>query len=61
MRRKRKVNISHPEACCLTCFNCIPVGEGDHICSECGEPVVVISDYAPAEDYLKCGGEYYEK
>lgn len=44
---------------CETCSNCIPIGEGDHVCNECGEPVIVISDYAPADDYLKCGGMKY--
>lgn len=60
MGRKRKSNITRSEASCLTCSNCIPIGEGDHICNECGELVIVISDYAPAEDYLKCGGKYFE-
>ena len=61
MRRKRKSNIPRPEASCLGCANCIPIGEGDHICNECGEPVIVFSGYVPAEDYLKCGGNRYEK
>lgn len=60
MRKMRKVNIPYPNACCLTCTNCIPIGEGDHVCNECGEPAIVINDYAPAEDYLKCGGKYFE-
>lgn len=55
--RKR---IPHPEASCLTCSNCISIGEAD-VCNECGEPVIVISDYAPTGDYLKCGGKCYEK
>lgn len=56
-RRKKKSN----NANCETCFNCIPIGEGDHICDECGgESVLVISDYIPTDDYLKCGGHYYE-
>lgn len=54
MSRKKK------NVCCEYCGNCIPIGEGDHVCNECGEPVIVISDYEPAEDYLKCGGKYFE-
>lgn len=57
---KRKLRISHPEYSCLTCSNCIPIGEGDHICNECGEPKMVISDYAPTEEYMVCGGSQYE-
>lgn len=45
---------------CEYCENCIPIGEGDHVCNECGEPVIVISDYAPADNYLKCGGKCFE-
>lgn len=60
MRRKKKIHVSNQKPCCLTCSNCIPIGEGNHICNECGAPVIVISDYAPAEDYLKCGGIHYE-
>lgn len=59
-KHKRKSKIPHSEVCCLNCSNCIPIGEGDHICNECGEPVIVLRDYAPTEDYLKCGGEYFE-
>lgn len=49
---------------CETCDNCIAIGEGDHICyevkSDDGNPaVVVISDYLPTKDYLKCGGKKY--
>ena len=58
--RRKKINVSHLEACCLTCSNCIPIGEGDHICNECSEPVIVISNYAPTEEYLKCGGICFE-
>lgn len=60
MRRKKKIDIPYPEANCLTCSNCIPIGEGDYVCNECGEPVIVISDYAPTDDYLKCGGKLHE-
>lgn len=48
-------------AMCETCMNCIAIGEGDHICSECGEPKMVISDYSPTDEYLSCGGKKYEE
>lgn len=49
------------EACFLSCSNCIPIGEGDHICHECGPlPAMVISDYAPTEEYMACEGRCYE-
>lgn len=49
---------------CETCDNCIAIGEGDHICyevkSDNGNPAtVVISNYAPTKDYLKCCGKKY--
>lgn len=51
---------------CETCDNCIAIGEGDHICYEVksndGNPAtVVISDYVPTSEYLKCGGKKYEE
>lgn len=51
-------------ASCETCDNCIAIGEGDHICHEVksddGSPAIMpISEYAPTNDYLKCGGKKY--
>ena len=62
MKRKRRKAI--PD--CITCDNCIAIGEGDHICNEVksdsGDPAtMVISDYMPTKDYLKCGGKKYEE
>lgn len=60
-KKKRRI------AACETCDNCIAIGEGDHICHEVesddGNPAtVVISEYAPTEEYLKCrGGKYVER
>lgn len=48
-------------ATCETCDNCVPIGEGDHICYECGEPKMVISDYSPTNEYLSCGGKRYDE
>jgi len=42
---------------CEMCDNCIPIGEGDHLCDECQE--IVISEYSPTDEYLKCGGKKY--
>lgn len=57
-RRKRKTQFS--KADCTRCSNCIPMGEGDHICAECEELVIVIAGYVPTEDFLKCGGSRFE-
>ena len=46
---------------CEYCENLIPIGEGDHICLECGdESVMVISEYIPTDDYLACKGKCFE-
>ena len=45
---------------CETCENLIACGEGDHICYDNGEPKLVISDYAPSDDYMWCGGKKYK-
>lgn len=52
---KRKGN-----AMCEYCENLIAIGEGDHICCECDEPVIVISDYVSTKDYLKCNGRKFK-
>lgn len=56
--KKRK----NKNAACETCGNCLPIGEGDHICSEYGDgtPKLVIEGYCPGPDYLGCGGKCYE-
>lgn len=47
--------------CCLTCANCIPVGEGDHVCFEASDtPILVIANYEPTDEYFACGGSEYE-
>lgn len=46
---------------CDTCINLIPIGEGDHICLECGdEPILILDNYEPTDDYYKCGGNEHE-
>lgn len=39
--------------CCGTCANCVPIGDGDHICIA-DEPILVMSDYEPTENYNYC-------
>ena len=46
---------------CEYCSNLVPIGEGDHICLECGEPKMVISEYTPTDEYLACGGKKFEE
>ena len=48
-------------AICEFCKNLIEVGDGDFICCECEEPVVVISKFVSTNDYLKCGSRKYRK
>lgn len=46
------------DKCCETCGNLIAIGEGDHICCECGDkPIMPISEYTPTDDYFECGGK----
>lgn len=46
---------------CECCENLIAIGEGDHICCECEEPVIVISNYAPTKEHLKCKGNKFKR
>lgn len=46
---------------CEYCQNLIAIGEGDHICLECGMPKMVICEYTPTDEYMSCGGRYYEE
>lgn len=38
---------------CLTCANCIYIGEGDYIC-DVDEPVLVMEDHTPNDNYCYC-------
>lgn len=45
---------------CEYCSNIVPIGEGDHICYECGdEPKMVICEYCPTDEYMACGGKCF--
>lgn len=43
---------------CETCAELVACGEGDHLCSV-GEGNIVLSDYAPTDDYYWCKGSKY--
>ena len=56
MKRKNKKEIKG----CEYCDSLIPIGEGDHICTDCGgEPKIVICDYNPTDEYMACGGRHF--
>lgn len=55
MGKKKKAVI------CEFCKNLIAIGEGDFICCECDEPVVVVSNYTATKDYLKCRSRKLKK
>lgn len=45
--------------CCEECTSCVYLEQGDHICTY-GEPVLIIEDFFPTDEYYYCNGEYYE-
>ena len=45
--------------CCMNCANCIPIGEGDHLCDSL--MTMVLEDYTPTDEYYGCGGSEYER
>lgn len=45
---------------CLTCSNCIYIGEGDSICDADDTPMLVLEDFTPTDDYWWCAGSEYE-
>lgn len=54
-KKKNKKKSNNKNKVCMNCENCIPIGEGDHICDE--HMVMVLEDYFPTEDFLYCGGK----
>ena len=54
-------NLGKRMAICEFCKNLIEVGDGDFICCECEEPVVVISKFVSTNDYLKCGSRKFKR
>jgi len=45
---------------CWSCTHCIPIGDGAHLCDAFDEPILVIDDYEPTDDYLRCNTSEYE-
>lgn len=39
---------------CNTCANCIYIGEGDYICIADNEPIIVMEDHTPNENFCAC-------
>lgn len=39
------------------CDNCLYIGEGDFICDKYSLPILVIDDWYPNENFLKCKKE----
>ena len=57
MTKKNIANKKHKKVCyknCLECNNCIPIGEGDHICDKGSVPFIVLDDYCPTEFFGAC-------
>lgn len=50
---------------CFNCDNALPIGEGDHICNNYANEnmpsVIVINEYAPTDDFIKCGGKRWKE
>ena len=42
---------------CENCGNCIPLGEGDHLCDV--NDTMVIEEYQPTDNYIWCGGKQW--
>lgn len=58
-RFQKKHIMQRCNKCCETCVNFTPIGEGDHICIA-DEPVLILDDYTPTENYFYCGGSKHE-
>ena len=54
-RRKKKAKPDN--RCCESCVNCLPVGDGDHICNM-DPSKVVLEKYSFSGDYCWCGGSF---
>lgn len=39
---------------CPSCSYCLPIGEGDHICSKYSVPILVLNNYEPTQYYNYC-------
>lgn len=50
VKRKKKPEMCDPGMC----EHCVYICEGDFLCEKYAEPVIVVSDWEPTDDYLKC-------
>lgn len=46
---------------CYNCGHCIYIGEGDYICDSDNEPIIVMEEHIPNENYYCCGGADWEE
>ena len=44
---------------CINCDHCVYIGEGDYICNV-DEPILVMEEFCPNDDYWCCGGADFE-
>lgn len=44
---------------CQDCNHCVYICEGDYIC-DFDEPVLILEDFTPTDDYMYCGGKDWE-
>lgn len=57
-------HIDRKEKVCETCSNCIPIGNGDHICDlapDFSDESIIIEEYEPTDSYFWCQGNEYQE
>ena len=59
-KKKKKKKKKNKPKMCDQCSNCTYIGEGDFVCI-LEEPVLVMEDFCPNENYMYCGGADYEE
>ena len=45
---------------CINCSHCIYIGEGDYICDADNEPIIIMEEHTPNENYWCCAGSEWE-
>lgn len=47
---------------CENCNNSVYLGDGAFLCTKCrcGEPVVVMEDFQPSDEFFYCNGTNWE-
>ena len=62
MKKKRKTPYREKPRMCDPgmCDHCQYIGDGDFICDQDVDPmgILVVEDWAPTEDYMKCKRRY---